>query len=135
MLAESAWTSSRAARSIVSGTPRRHGPATDSVRVANEARRGRAMATSSGVGTDLQTMSSLADYGARKFGERPVQRFKRGEEWEERSYVQLAEEARAAALGLVALGIAPGDRVCVLANTRPEWTTVQLAIWMAGGTV
>ena len=80
------------------------------------------MATSSSVGTDLRTMAELADYGARKFGDRPAQRFKRGDEWAERSYAELAEEARAVALGLVALGVAPGDRVCILANTRPEWT-------------
>jgi long-chain acyl-CoA synthetase len=93
------------------------------------------MATSSSVGTGLRTMSELADYGARKFGDRPAQRFKWGEEWTERSYAQLAEEARAVALGLVALGVAPGDRVCILANTRPEWTIAQLAVWMAGATV
>ena len=92
------------------------------------------MATS-GVGTDLQTMAELAALGAQKFGDRPAQRFKVGDEWKERSYAELADEARAVALGLVDLGVAPGDRVCVLANTRPEWTIVELAIWMAGAVV
>jgi len=87
------------------------------------------------VGTDLHTMGALASFGARKFGDRPAQRFKRGGEWEERSYGQLAERARELALGLVDLGIAPGDRVCILANTRPEWTDAELAIWMAAGVV
>ena len=87
------------------------------------------------VGTDLHTMGALASFGAQKFGDRPAQRFKRGGEWEERSYAQLAERARELALGLVDLGIAPGDRVCILANTRPEWTDAELAIWMAAGVV
>ncbi len=92
------------------------------------------MATS-GVGTDLQTMAELATLGAQKFGDRPAQRFKVGDEWKERSYAELADEARAVALGLVALGIGPGERVCILANTRPEWTVIELAIWMVGATV
>jgi len=87
------------------------------------------------VGTDLHTMGALANFGAQKFGDRPAQRFKRGGEWEERSYGQLAERAGELALGLVDLGIAPGDRVCILANTRPEWTDAELAIWMAAGVV
>ena len=87
------------------------------------------------VGTDLHTMGGLANFGAQKFGDRPAQRFKRGGEWEERSYGQLAERAGELALGLVDLGIAPGDRVCILANTRPEWTDAELAIWMAAGVV
>jgi long-chain acyl-CoA synthetase len=90
---------------------------------------------SGSVGTDLQTMAELATLGAQKFGDRPAQRFKVGDEWKERSYADLAHEARAVALGLVELGVAPGDRVCVLANTRPEWTIVELGIWMAGATV
>jgi len=87
------------------------------------------------VGTDLHTMGALASFGAEKFGDRPAQRFKRGGEWEERSYGQLAERARELALGLVDVGIAPGDRVCILANTRPEWTDAELAIWMVAGVV
>ncbi len=87
------------------------------------------------VGTDLHTMGALASFGAQKFGDRPAQRFKRGGEWGERSYARLAERARELALGLVDLGIAPGDRVCILANTRPEWTDAELAIWMAAGVV
>ena len=38
-------------------------------------------------------------------------------------------------LGLIDLGIAPGDRVCLLANTRPEWTLRDFAITSAGGVV
>ena len=29
-------------------------------------------------------------------------------------------------LGLIDLGIEPGERVCILANTRPEWTHADL---------
>jgi long-chain acyl-CoA synthetase len=39
------------------------------------------------------------------------------------------------ALGLVGLGVKPGDRVGLLANTRPEWTFSSLAISRAGAVV
>jgi long-chain acyl-CoA synthetase len=42
-----------------------------------------------------------------------------------------AEVARAAK-GLVAAGIAPGDRVALLSRTRWEWTVLDYAIWYAG---
>ena len=36
------------------------------------------------------------------------------------------------ARGLIDLGLNPGDRVCILANTRPEWTYADFAITSAG---
>ena len=39
------------------------------------------------------------------------------------------------ALGLVDLGIQPGDKVSILANTRPEWTHACFGILTAGGTL
>src|SRR5580704_15945321 len=39
------------------------------------------------------------------------------------------------ALGLVGLGVEPGDRVSLLANTRPEWTYASLAISRVGAVV
>ena len=50
-------------------------------------------------------------------------------EW---SYEELGTRARELARGLVALGVAPGDRVAILANTRPEWTLVDCAVFLTG---
>ena len=62
-------------------------------------------------------------------------RFKRGDAWVDRSYRELAAEARTLALALVDIGVEAGDRVCILANTRAEWTTIELAVAMAGAVV
>jgi long-chain acyl-CoA synthetase len=48
------------------------------------------------------------------------------------TYAQLADEVDAYARGLLALGVAAGDRVGVLATTRHEWTIADLAILAAG---
>src|SRR5262249_51471693 len=48
------------------------------------------------------------------------------------SFEDLAATVDRVALGLVSLGVEAGDRVAVLANTRPEWTYASLAISRAG---
>ncbi|MEK7367380.1 MAG: AMP-binding protein, partial [candidate division NC10 bacterium] len=50
------------------------------------------------------------------------------------TYREVAEGAEAAARGLVALGIKPGDRAVLLSENRPEWGVAYLAITGAGGT-
>jgi long-chain acyl-CoA synthetase len=50
-------------------------------------------------------------------------------DWSGRGYV---EDVHAAALGLRALGLAPGDRVAIIAESRPEWGIADLAIMSAG---
>ena len=50
-------------------------------------------------------------------------------------YAQLYEEARAWAVGLRALGVAPGDHVGLLGPTSRELVTAIEAIWLAGATV
>ncbi|WP_456696285.1 AMP-dependent synthetase/ligase [Aeromicrobium sp. P5_D10] len=62
-------------------------------------------------------------------------RFKRNGEWHERTYADLEAETTATTRGLIANGLQPGDRVCVLSQTRPEWTIVDHAILRAGGVV
>ncbi|MDN5857171.1 MAG: long-chain fatty acid--CoA ligase [Pseudonocardia sp.] len=79
-----------------------------------------------------ETVTDLPFLGAQQFGDLPVQRFKRDGSWQDLSYQQLADIAAEIGLGLAALGIRPGDRVAVLADTRPEWTHAQLGIAAAG---
>ncbi|MGH7407267.1 MAG: AMP-binding protein, partial [Candidatus Methylomirabilales bacterium] len=50
------------------------------------------------------------------------------------TYREVAERAAAAARGLVALGIKPGDRAVLLSENRPEWGVAYLAITGAAGT-
>lgn len=51
----------------------------------------------------------------------------------DRCHVQeAADQIRSAALGLIAEGVAPGDRVAILSATRYEWVILDYAILAIG---
>ena len=78
------------------------------------------------------TVAALATSAVERFGAQPAARHKVGDEWRESTYSEVGQTIDEIALGLVDLGVAVGDRVCVLANTRLEWTLASLAISAAG---
>ncbi|WP_253916942.1 long-chain fatty acid--CoA ligase [Streptomyces sp. MNP-20] len=78
------------------------------------------------------TLSVLAEWAADRHGALPALRFKRAGRWREVSYEDLRAEARRVGRALVGMGVAPGDRVAVLAETRPEWTYAHLGVLAAG---
>lgn len=52
--------------------------------------------------------------------------------WRDVTAAGFLAEVRAAAKGLMASGIRPGDRVGLLSRTRYEWALLDFAIWSAG---
>jgi long-chain acyl-CoA synthetase len=52
--------------------------------------------------------------------------------WQPLTAKQFADEAKRAAAGLIASGVQPGERVCIMSSTRYEWTLLDYAIWTAG---
>ena len=62
----------------------------------------------------------------------PALRWKEDGRWVELSHRELGERAERIARGLIALGIEHGDRVAILANTRPEWTIADAGVMCAG---
>jgi len=65
--------------------------------------------------------------------ESPRYRVKRGDVWQEVTWGEMATAVRETAAGLLELGIAPGQKVAILAATRPEWVEADLAIYSCGG--
>jgi long-chain acyl-CoA synthetase len=53
--------------------------------------------------------------------------------WTDVTCAQAAAEVRAVALGLIAEGVQPGDRVAILSATRYEWVILDYAILAVGG--
>jgi long-chain acyl-CoA synthetase len=82
--------------------------------------------------TIASTVASLPGSAAERFGSHTAARFKNDGEWRELSYAEMGEAIDEIALGLVDLGIEVGDRVCILAETRLEWTLASLGVSAAG---
>jgi long-chain acyl-CoA synthetase len=92
-------------------------------------------ATATASATGSQTIADLIPCAATAYGENTAIRYKRDEQWHDVSYSQLSEIVQEIGLGLIDLGIEAGDRVCILANTRPEWSYADMAATSAGATV
>ena len=82
--------------------------------------------------TIASTVASLPGSAAERFGSQTAARFKKDGEWREMSYAEMGEAIDEIALGLADLGIEVGDRVCILAETRLEWTLASLGASAAG---
>jgi len=75
----------------------------------------------------------LIDAAARHQG--TAMRYPQDGGWQRTSYPQFGTDVRAIAKGLLALGVAPGERVAILSNTRPEWTLADFGAICAGAAV
>src|SRR3954465_938907 len=85
--------------------------------------------------TGSKTIADLIVRAAEQYGDRVAARHKVDGAWQDVTHAQVGEAVREVALGLIDLGIEPGDRVCILAKTRLEWTLCDFAISSAGGVV
>ena len=81
------------------------------------------------------TVSALPSSAAARFGSHVAAVYKDGETWREMTYEEVGSAIEEVALGLIDLGIEPGDRVCLLADTRLEWTLASYGISAAGAVV
>jgi len=86
-------------------------------------------------GTDAQTLADLLPRAAQRYGDAPAIRFKASGAWVDRSFNEVLETVRALSLGLIDLGVEKGDKVSILAHTRPEWTYFDFAALSAGAIV
>ncbi|MEA2431170.1 MAG: long-chain acyl-CoA synthetase [Thermoleophilaceae bacterium] len=77
-------------------------------------------------------MASLAAVAAQRYAGHPALRHKVDDQWTDVDYAELGASVSEVARGLMDLGIGRGDRVSILANTRPEWTYANLGILAAG---
>jgi long-chain acyl-CoA synthetase len=89
-----------------------------------------ASSTDSSVGSS--TVADLIPRAAAKHADKAAVRFKRDGAWHDVTYAELATIVQEIGLGLIDLGIEPGERFCILANTRPEWSYVDMAATAAG---
>jgi long-chain acyl-CoA synthetase len=86
-------------------------------------------------GTKSATLADLLPRAAELYGPAPAIRYKDGGTWVSRSFDEVQETVRGLALGLAALGVVRGEKVAILANTRPEWTYFDFAALSLGAVV
>jgi long-chain acyl-CoA synthetase len=79
----------------------------------------------------VATASTLTEllFGALdRYGSRPVaMRAKRGGQWIDLSYQDLADRVQDLSIALLDLGLGTGDRVAILSENRPEWAIADYA--------
>ncbi|WP_419997090.1 AMP-dependent synthetase/ligase [Streptomyces boninensis] len=78
-----------------------------------------------------RTLALFTEWTADEFGGLPALRGG-PEAIPDVSYEELRHRVRAIARGLLGLGVAKGDRVAILAETRPEWTYAHFAVLATG---
>jgi long-chain acyl-CoA synthetase len=85
--------------------------------------------------TGSQTIAGLVAHAATEHPDDIAVRYKRDGSWQDVSYSQLAVTVQEIGLGLIDLGLQAGERICILANTRPEWSYADMAATSAGAVV
>ena len=86
--------------------------------------------------THSKTVADLVPLAAERHGDLAAVTYKDDSgQWVSKSYREVGDIVRRLALGLIELGIEKGDKVSILANTRPEWTYFDFAALSVGATV
>ncbi len=81
------------------------------------------------------TVAALPAAAAERYGDRVAARHRVDGDWAQTTYAEEVAAIEEVALGLVALGIEPGERVAILSDTRLEWTVSSYGISAAGAVV
>jgi long-chain acyl-CoA synthetase len=86
-------------------------------------------------GVGSKTIADLFPVAAKEHGSKRAVMYKEGSSWVSKTYAEVGEIVRDLSLGLIDVGIDRGDKVAILANTRPEWSYFDFAALTAGATV
>ncbi|MFI0980157.1 AMP-dependent synthetase/ligase [Streptomyces sp. NPDC021093] len=77
-------------------------------------------------------LAEFTEWAGERYGDLPALRAKGADPV---SYAQLRDTVREIGRGLMAAGVAPGDRVALLGETRIEWTYAHFAVLAVGAVV
>ena len=66
-------------------------------------------------------LRSKFDEAAIRFAEKIAIRYRKGEEWTDLSYREMADRIKSLSVFLISRGVRDGDRVGVFMENRPEW--------------
>ena len=90
----------------------------------------------SATGAGSATIADLLPAAVQKYGSQAAVMYRDDSgEWATRTFAEVGDRVRSLALGLIDLGVQKGDKVSILANTRPEWTYYDFAALTTGAIV
>jgi long-chain acyl-CoA synthetase len=82
-----------------------------------------------------EALTDMLATNVAEYGDQVGLRVRRDGEWRDVTWKEFGDQVSAVAKGLIASGVAAGDRVALQAKTRYEWTVFDYAIWTAGAAV
>ena len=83
-------------------------------------------------GAVMDTIGGMFKTQTEKYGDRAMMKWKAGGAWKEMSWNQFYSKARNLGLGLISLGVQPGDRVAIFSTNSPQWQMSDVAILSIG---
>ena len=78
------------------------------------------------------TLPKLLVANARRYGDKIALREKEFGIWQSMSWAEYLDHVRHFSLGLLSLGLEPGDKIAIIGDNRPEWVIAELAAHAAG---
>jgi long-chain acyl-CoA synthetase len=81
---------------------------------------------------EFRTLNELLVARVQASAEKRAYTFSKGGRWVDVSFAEMGREVDEVANGLLSLGLAPGDAVAILGETRPEWGNADLAVLACG---
>src|SRR5271154_5108933 len=91
--------------------------------------------TSAASTTGSQSIADLIPRTVAEHAGGTALRYKRDGVWQDVTYAELGDVVQEIGLGLIDIGLQPGERICILANTRPDWSYVDMAATSTGAVV
>jgi long-chain acyl-CoA synthetase len=82
-----------------------------------------------------EALTDMLATNVAEYGDQVGLRVRRNGQWQDVTWKEFGDQVAGVAKGLIASGVAPGDRVALQAKTRYEWTVLDFAIWTAGAAV
>jgi long-chain acyl-CoA synthetase len=82
--------------------------------------------------TGSKTIAGLIPRTVAAHGDSVAIRYKRDGSWRDVNYAELGRTVQEIGTGMIELGLEAGERICILANTRPDWTYADMAATSAG---
>jgi long-chain acyl-CoA synthetase len=77
---------------------------------------------------DPRTLNDLFLLAMERFGSKPAAlRYKQGDRWHSLTHAEFRDRVLHASIGFRELGLAPGDRIAILSENRPEWAIADYA--------